>query len=175
MKWKRVVARHLVLDRSRVWNRFRNVHGCGVDLRSCPSPNLLIDVDACVCESSEVSEALRGRRKCDLVLIYGHESSVRVILIEASNTRYNSKFSRGIEQIVSTKVVLDEIWSSLDPEVDVRGHHGVLVSNISRRSATSRPDLRRRLTEHGINFTMAECGKNVWSRILETMPSYDFD
>ena len=173
MRWKRIIARYLLRDPSRERSRDIDVRGCSVDLRSCPSPNVLVDVDACASESSEVSAALQDRRKCDLILIYGEESSAHVILIEASNTQYNSKFSRGIKQIVSTKAALDELRSSLSPEVIVLVHHGVLVSNISRRSATSRPDLRRLLTKHGINFAMAECGEDVWSRILETMPSSD--
>ncbi len=162
MNWRRILARHLHVDKARAQCRVRNVHGCHVDLRSCPAPNIVIDVDECMAASPELAGALSEDKKCDLVLLYGDISSMGVLFIEVKNARYNKQIDRGLKQILRSKARFDELSSSVDSEISISAYDGILVSDISRRSTGLLTKLRRIVGDQSITLALARCGEDVW-------------
>lgn len=162
MNWRRILARHRHVDKTRTQCRVRNVRGCQVDMRSCPAPNIVIDVDDCETESTEFADALTDGKKCDLVLLYGEVSSVGVLFVEVKNTRYGAQISRGIEQIIRSRIKFDELTRASDPEITTSAYYGVLVSNHTRRSSALRTKLRGILREHSILLGLVGCGEDIW-------------
>lgn len=163
MNWKRILARHLHVNKERAQCRVRSVRGCHVDMRSCPTPNIVIDVDDCETESTEFADALTDGKKCDLVLLYGEVSSVGVLFVEVKNTRYGAQINRGIEQIIRSRMKFDEFARASYPEIATSAYYGVLVSNHTRRSSALRTKLRRILREHSIHLGLVGCGEDIWT------------
>ena len=162
MRWKWIIARHLARDRTRVTSRVRDVLGCTLDMDSCPTPNIVIDIDACESEDRDLANCLRSRRHCDFLLMSGDESSLNVILIEVTSSSHPRKIPDKIEQIVSSKILFDELNASCGPPAVVATYHGVVVSNVVRRSGAQRIKLNDAGKLHGINMRLAMCGNDIW-------------
>lgn len=165
MNWRRIVVHHLRGDEVRAHCRIRDIRGCTVDLRSCPEPNIVIDVDDCVTESQDVADAVCGGKKCDLVVLYGELSSPGVLFVEVKNTKFNRQIDRGIEQIVSSRVAFDRLRLSSELGFTVPTYHGVLISNHTRRSRALRIRLAKTFRDHSIILALARCGEDVWKNM----------
>lgn len=162
MRWRRIIARHLANDRARITSRVRDVRGCTLDMDGCPTPNVVIDIDACEAEERDLANSLRSRRHCDFLLMSGDELSLNVILIEVTSSRHPRKIPGKIEQIVSSKILFDELNVSCGPPATVAAYHGVVVSNVVRRSGAQRSRLIGEGKRHGISMRLAMCGNDIW-------------
>lgn len=165
MRWRWVIARHLVRDRTRLTGRVVDVHGCTLDMSGCPKPNVVIDVDACGRESVDVASALRGQRKCDYVLLSGHHRALDVLFIEAKTSDYHRKLRDKVSQIVSSRAAFENLRTSCEPRVTVSSYSGIVVSNIVQRSTAILARLRRVNAESGVSVRLAKCGEDIWNAL----------
>lgn len=168
MMWKWVIARHFVRERTRMVSRVKNVGGCILDMTSCRTPNVVVDVDACEEECPDVAKSLEGNRRCDFVLMSGDESSLDVVFIEVTSSDYRRRLPDKIEQVVGSRDVFEGLRQSCEPGVFVNSYRGIVVSNIVPRSAAIRTRLIKVYAESRVRVRLARCGENIGSTLAAT-------
>ena len=162
MRWRRIIARHIARDSSGLSARVRDVRGCKLDLTGFPSPNVLIDVDACERESVDVATMLHGRQRCDFVIATGNHQALDVVFIEVTTSKFRRKMPNKIEQVVSSKEVFDELVALCEPKVTVKSFGGIVVSNIIPRSMAIQRRLNTVGAKSGMRMRLAKCGEDIW-------------
>ena len=168
MMWKWVIARHFVRDRNRKLERVIDVRGCVLDMTGCPTPNVVVDVDACEEECSDVAKSLKGNRRCDFVLMSGDESSLDVVFIEVTTSDYPRRLPDKIEQVVVSRDVFEGLRKSCEPRVAVNSYSGVVVSNVVPRSAAILSRLRNVYADYGVRVRLARCGEDIGKALSAT-------
>jgi len=168
MRWRWVIARHFVRDRTRKSERVIDVRGCVLDMTSCRTPNVVVDVDACEAESSDVARSLEGYRRCDFVLMSGDESSLDVALIEVTSSDYPRRLPDKIAQVVASREVFETLRKSCEPRVFVNSYRGIVVSNIVPRSAAILTRLRNVYADSGVRVRLSRCGEDIGSALAAT-------
>lgn len=172
MSWIRHIQSRYNQSDVIVQDRLINVEGCKVDLRNFPEPNVVLCVDRLIKEDLFVKNFTYDqngylRKHCDLIVLMDNMDSIDVALIEAKSGKYRIQkyISDGIDQLESSKYILDQVKHDCELKLGVTSIVGLILTPSTQRSDAMNSKAPAATVRTGMTFYHVRCSHDVWNAI----------